>query len=123
MTMVDVFRIRTRLLRFLCIAGIGISLAGCSTPQSQLLQREQTACKLIGTPPKLPTPNAAKFVAISVKASLVSSLEKSKNVALETVAHELNSAALEESQTGNGIGMVRALDNGVAVCHRLGLST
>jgi len=87
------------------------------------LQREQAACKLIGTPPKLPTPNPAKFMAISVKASVISALAKSNDVALEDVAQELKSAAREESQTGNGIGMVRALDKGVVVCHRLGLRT
>jgi len=126
--MVEVFRVRAKLQRFLCIAAIGVLLAGCSAnvPQSQKgqrLQREQAACKLIGTPPKLPTPNPAKFLAISVKASLISALAKSDDVALEDVAQELRSAAREESQTGNGIGIVRALDHGMAVCQRLGLST
>jgi hypothetical protein len=91
--------------------------------QSQRLHREAAACELIGTPPIMPTSTPDSFTAVSVKASLISALAKSDDTSLKNVAQDLLSAARHETQTGSGAAMVRALNRGAAVCHRLGLST
>jgi hypothetical protein len=106
------------------ISGVGLLLSSCSAnvaqpTHSQRLHREAAACDRIGTPPKLPTSSPDSFFATSVKTSLILALAKSDDISLEDVAQDLRSAALNS----NGQGMVRALDEGVATCHRLGLST
>lgn len=103
-------------------------LAGCISgvarpTQNQRLLQESDACKLIGTPPKLPTPNRARFFVVGVKASLIAALSKSDNAQLQDVGGELSAATRNESRSGNGAPVVRALDKGVEVCRRLGFST
>jgi hypothetical protein len=103
-------------------------LASCSASVAQLtkaqrLQREEVACRSIGTPPKIPKTNPSKFFAVSVKVSLITALERSDNASLENVANEVLTAARRETKTGNGESMVRALNKGVAACHKIGLST
>jgi hypothetical protein len=80
-------------------------------------------CELIGTPIKLPKSTPDTFFAISVKASLIAALASSDDASLEDVAQDLSAAARKEQGTGNGAAMVRALNDGAAVCRRLGLST
>jgi hypothetical protein len=109
-------------------SGIGMILGGCTTgvakpTEIQRLQHEKDACKLFGTPPPLPKPNPAKFFTIGVKTSLITALSNSDFPQLEVVESELSAAARKESRTANGVPVVRALDKGVEVCHRLGLST
>jgi hypothetical protein len=111
-----------------CLAGTSLLLSSYSASaaqptRSERVLSEKAACKLFGTPPVMPTSTPYSFVAISVKASLISTLEKSDDDSLKDVAKDLRIAARDEEQTGNGAAMVRALNVGVAVCHRLGLST
>jgi hypothetical protein len=110
------------------MSGIGLLLSSCSAnvaqpTQSQRLHHEASACELIGTPPKLPKLTPDAFIAISVKASLISALARSDDNSLKDVAQDLRAAARKEERTGNSAAMVRALTEGAAVCHRLGLST
>lgn len=103
-------------------------LAGCTSSvakptQSQRLLLEEGACKLIGTPPKLPTPSPARFFAVGVKASLIAALSNSDNAQLQDVGRALSVATRNESRSGNGAPVVRALEKGAEVCRSLGLST
>jgi hypothetical protein len=123
-----VFRNGRMLRRLVCLGGVALFLASCSPSatqitQSQRLQREKTACHLIGAPPKLPKPTHGTFFVMAVKTSLISVLGNSDNFRLEAVGHNLETAGTEESKSGSAAGMVRALDKGVAVCRHLGLST
>jgi hypothetical protein len=114
---------------FLCLGVFGLLLASCSTnasmsTQSQHLPREAAACRLLGTPPKLPSKSAPdQFFAMAVPGSLISALGQSDNSSLERVAGDLRAAAREETRTGSTVAMVRALTKGDVTCHRLGLST
>jgi hypothetical protein len=113
---------------FLCLGCVGLVLASCSPnepqiTQSQRLQSEEAACHLIGTPPKLPKPGRGTFFVMAVKTSLITALENSNDPSLESVGHDLKAAGAKESKTESAAGMIRALDGGVAVCRRLGLST
>jgi hypothetical protein len=114
---------------FVCLGVFGLLLASCSTDvslsmQSQSLQREAAACRLLGTPPKLPSKSAPdQFFAIAVPGSLISALAQSANSSLERVARELRAAAHEETRTGSAVAMVRALTKGALTCHSLGVST
>jgi hypothetical protein len=92
--------------------------------KSQHLQREAAACRLLGTPPRLPSkPTPDQFFAIAVQGSLISALAQSGNSSLERVARNLRAAARKETHTGSPVAMVRALTEGAVTCHRLGLST
>jgi hypothetical protein len=114
---------------FVCLGVFGLLLSSCSTNasvsiQSQHLQREAAACRLLGTPPKLPSkPTPDHFFAIAVQESLISALAQSSNSSLERVARDLTGAAHEETRTGSPVAMVRTLTKGAVTCHRLGLST
>jgi hypothetical protein len=118
-----------RMLRnFVCLGGLGLLLASCSPnealiTQSQRVQREEAACHLIGTPPKLPKLGRGAFFVVAVKTSLLSALRNSDDAPLEDVGQELRTAGAEESKTGDAMKMVRALDEGVKICRHLGLST
>lgn len=118
---------RAILRRCALVGGVGLLLASCSADaagqtKSHGAQLEAAACKLIGTPPKLPKGHGATF-AILVKGSLISALAKSGDASLEGVAQDLRSAITKESKTGNSTATVRALNRGVRACHNLGLST
>jgi len=125
---VPAFRYAGMLRRLACLGGVAMILASCSPNATQIthrqrLRREATACQLIGTPPKLPTPASGSFFVMAVKSSLITALGKSDNVRLEAVGHDLRSAAAEESKSGSAASMVHALDKGVTVCRQLGLPT
>lgn len=118
-----------RLLRCLAWLGVfGLALSSCSTNaalsmRSQHSQRDVAACRLLGTPPKLPPkPSPDHFVAIAVPGSLISALAQSGNSTLERVARDLRAAAREETRTGNPAAMAQALNEGAGACHRLGVS-
>ena len=114
---------------FVCLGVFGLLLASCSTNaslsmKSQHLQREAAACRLLGTPPRLPSkPTPDQFFAIAVQGSLISALAQSGNSSLERVSRNLRAAARKETHTGSPVAMVRALTKGAVTCHRLGLST
>jgi len=86
-----------------------------STPKNRL-QLETAACKLISIPPK---PSSGGSEAISVPDSTLSALTKTGNKSLESVVRAYDKAARAQ----NTDAMIRALTNGVKVCHRLGLRT
>ena len=111
-----------------CVSIIGLLLASCSSSTAQLtkserLQRENSACKQIGTPPKLSKGNPSKATIVFVRASLISALDTSDNASLKKIGRDLTAATKEESKSGSGAPVVRVLDRGVAACHHLGLST
>src|ERR1039457_6144261 len=101
-----------RMLRcFVCLGVFGLLLASCSTNaslsmKSQHLQREAAACRLLGTPPRLPSkPTPDQFFAIAVQGSLISALAQSGNSSLERVARNLRAAARKETHTGSPVAM------------------
>ena len=102
----------------------GLLLAACgstTTPQgdpTNQRQLEVTACKLIGVT-SIPPPDSGSFVAVSVQTSTLRALQKTDDTSLEAVVRAYVKAALAQ----NTDAMIRALNNGVNVCHGLGLKT
>jgi hypothetical protein len=109
-----------------CVAAFGFVLSSCSInvslQQQVSRQHEVAACNLLSPPPQ-PINGSSTFMAIAVKESLISALAKSGNGSLERIARDLRAAAGEETRTGKGGPMIRALTQGVTACHRLGLRT
>ena len=66
-----------------------------------------------------PRPASPGQMAIAMPDSVLSALARTGNRRLEKVAHVYDKAALAE----NTDEMIAALDDGVSVCHRLGLRT
>jgi hypothetical protein len=100
----------------------GLVLSTCSSaawaqssPKNRI-QLEATACKLISS---TPVPASGDQVAISVQKSTLAALTKTGNKSFESVVRAFNKAAVTE----NNDAMIRAINNGVKVCHRLGLKT
>jgi hypothetical protein len=107
-----------------CIAVSGLLLAACgstASPQgapSNQRQLEATACKLISAT-SIPPPDPGSFVAISVQTSTLRALQKTDDASLKAVVRAYDKAAKAQ----NADAMIRALNNGVKVCHGLGLRT
>jgi lipopolysaccharide export LptBFGC system permease protein LptF len=108
----------------MCVMVSGLLLAACSAtsstqkaPKSQR-QLETTACKLISVPPK-PSTGTDSFEAISMPISTLSALKKTGDSSLQNVVRDFDAAASAQ----NTVAMIRALTNGVKVCHGLGLKT
>jgi hypothetical protein len=80
------------------------------------LQREATACKLISFTAKT---GPGAFTAISVLKSTLTALTKTGNKSFESVVRAYDKAAQTEDENA----MINALNDGVKVCHRLGLKT
>jgi len=107
-----------------CIVVCGLLLAACgstaapqSAPSNQR-QLEATACKLISAT-SIPPPNSGSFVAISVQTSTLRALQKTDDASLKAVVSAYDKAAKAQDENA----MIRALNNGVKVCHGLGLKT
>ncbi len=105
-----------------CITMSGLLLATCSsvawaqsTTKNQL-QLEKAACKLINFTPE---PGPGAFEAIAIQKSTLTALKRTGNKSLESVVRAFDKAALAQ----NNEAMIRAINNGVTVCHRLGLRT
>ncbi|MGA2970132.1 MAG: hypothetical protein ABSE75_10030 [Acidimicrobiales bacterium] len=102
----------------------GLLLAACrSTANSQNApdnqrQLETAACKLISATPIL-TPTSGSFEAISLPTSTLRALKKTDDRSLQKVVR----AYLAAANVQNTAGMIRALNDGVGVCHGLGLKT
>jgi hypothetical protein len=77
---------------------------------------ETSACRLISAPAD---PPSGSWVAISVKDSTLSALERTDNVSLQSVVRAYEVAA----KAPNTSAMIRALTDGVSICHSLGLKT
>jgi hypothetical protein len=108
----------------MCVMASGLLLAACSSsastlkaPQNQR-QLETAACKLISVPPK-PSTGTGSFEAISMPISTLSALKKTGDSSLQNVVRDFDAAASAQ----NTVAMIRALTNGVRVCHGLGLKT
>jgi predicted component of type VI protein secretion system len=107
-----------------CIAVGGLLLAACgstASPQSapsNQRQLEATACKLISAT-SIPPPNSGSFVAISVQTSTLRALQKTNDASLTAIVRAYDKAAEAPDEDA----MIRALNNGVKVCHGLGLKT
>ena len=105
-----------------CMVTCGLLLAACgSTSATQNAPRNQrqleaTACKLISATP-LPPPNSSSFEVISVKTSTLVALQKTDDESLKAVVRAYDKAAKAQDNDA----MIRALNNGVKVCHGLGL--
>jgi predicted component of type VI protein secretion system len=107
-----------------CIAVSGLLLAACgsttatqSAPSNQR-QLEAAACKLISAT-SIPPPDSGSSVAISVQTSTLRALQNTDDASLKAVVRAYDKAA--KAQDNNA--MIRALNNGVKVCHGLGLKT
>jgi hypothetical protein len=113
---------RPVLRRLICSAVCGFlfvastSVAGAQPTKKHRLQLEAAACGLISF---MPVPSSEGNVAISVQVSTLSALRKTGVRSLKEVVRDYEKAALAE----NTDAMIRALDVGVKVCHRLGLRT
>lgn len=106
---------------FSCVALTGLLLTASGTAAwaksaSKGSQSEAAACKLINF---IPEPGPGAWEAISVRKSTLSALLKTGNRSFESVVRAYDKAANAQ----NGHAMIRAIDNGVKVCHRLGLKT
>lgn len=110
----------------ICIAAFGLVLSSCSTNVSSQQQvdrkLEVAVCKLLSPPPPSAT-GSGTFIAISVKGSLISALNRTGNPSLERVAKDLIAAGKTETHTQNSSPMSRALKEGINACNRLGLRT
>ena len=108
----------------MCVLVCGLLLAACgSTPSSQNVrenqrQLETAACKLISAPPTL-TPAPGSFEAISLPTSTLFALKKTDDSSLQNVVRAYDAAA----NVQDTVAMIRALSNGVKICHSLGLRT
>ncbi len=108
----------------MCVMASGLLLAACSSAASTLKapksqrELETAACKLISVPPK-PATGTGSFEAISMPISTLSALKKTGDSSLQNVVRDFDAAA----STQNTVEMIRALSNGVKVCHDLGLKT
>ncbi len=101
------------------IAVGGLLLAACGSAQSLVqLQLDAAACKLLSATP-IPPPNSGTFVAISVQTSTLRALQKTDDASLKSVVRAYDKAAKAQ----NADAMIQALNNGVKVCHGLGLKT
>jgi len=65
------------------------------------------------------TPTPGSFEAISIPFSTLSALKKTDDSSLQSVVRAYDAA----TNVQNTVGMIRALNNGVRVCHSLGLKT
>ena len=108
----------------MCVMASGLLLAACNTtastlkaPESQR-QLETVACRLISVPPT-PATGTGSFEAISMPISTLSALKKTGDSSLQNVVRDFDAAASAQ----NTVAMIRALTNGVRVCHGLGLKT
>jgi hypothetical protein len=107
-----------------CVLACGLLLAACSSTAStqnaseRQRQLEAAACKLISVPPTL-TPTPGSFEAISVPISTLFALKKTDDSSLQNVVRAYDAAASVQ----NTVAMIRALANGVRVCHSLGYRT
>ena len=84
--------------------------------QQNRAARERAACKLLSF---IPEPGSGAFESIAIQKSTLSALSKSGNESLESVARAFDKAAIAQ----NSDAMIRALDDGVGACHRMGLKT
>jgi hypothetical protein len=105
------------------IVGCGLLLAACGStgaraPSNQH-QLEATACKLIGPTAASPPPDSNSFEAISVQTSTLLALQKTDDASLKAVVRAYEKAAGAQDNSA----MIKALNSGVDVCHRLGLET
>jgi hypothetical protein len=101
----------------------GLLLAACGSasaqkPPKNQLQLETTACKLI-SPTEEPTLTSAGFEVIYVPTSTLLALKRTDDRSFRDVVRAYDVAANDQ----NTIAMIRALNNGVRVCHSLGLKT
>jgi hypothetical protein len=92
------------------------SVAWAQSAPKNRLQLETAACKLISSTPESASGDQ---VAISVQKSTLAALTKTGNKSFESVVRAFNEAALAEDNDA----MIHAINNGVRVCHRLGLKT
>lgn len=105
----------------MCIALCGLllsvtdSVAFASTPKHRHAL-EAAACKLISITP-LPPQGAQE--AIALPQSTLSALKKTDNTSFQAIVRAFDKAALAM----NNDAMIDALNNGVKLCHRLGLPT
>src|ERR1700722_20393388 len=92
------------------LSAMGLFLSACSDgsplTQRQRLHREEVACKLIGTPPKVPPSSDTSFFVVGVPTSLLKALSKSDNAALVAVDKDLKVAARAEVRGAGGAAMV-----------------
>jgi hypothetical protein len=106
-----------------CLMTCGLLLAACGSTVAKVpsdqRELEATACKLIGPTPAPPPPDSNSFEAISVQTSTLRALEKTDDASLKAVVLAYEKAATAQN---NG-AMIRALNDGVSVCHGLGLQT
>lgn len=95
---------------------VGSSVASASSVSKGRLQLEAAACKQIRAVP-LPSPGASTAVALLT--STLAAFKKTGNASFETFVEVYDKAA----RARDNDEMIRALDNAVKVCHRLGLKT
>jgi len=108
--------------QFACVLLSGLLLAACSAsaqkaPKDQR-QLEASACRLISPTPNPPA-GAGSFEAISVQTSTLTALKETHDESLQEVVRDYVAAA----NVQNNGAVIRALNNGVKVCHHLGLNT
>jgi hypothetical protein len=112
--------------RLFFVAAFGLVLSGCTAaalPEHQgNRQLDAAACKQFSPNPS-PMISSNKFISISVKSSFIAELAMTGNAALERVSHDLSAAADQEMLTGSPRQMIIALNDGLSICHQLGLKT
>jgi hypothetical protein len=101
----------------------GLLLAACGSASAQGPPKDQpeleaAACKLI-SPTEEPTLTSAGFEVIYMPTSTLLALKRTDIRSLRDVVRAYDVAASEQ----NTFAMIRALNNGVRVCHGLGLKT
>jgi hypothetical protein len=101
----------------LLLAACGTAAAGGNAPSNQR-HLEANACKLISSTPVSST-SSSSFEAISLQSSTLLALEKTDDASLKATVRAYDNAA----KAHDNDAMIRALNDAVNVCHRLGLKT
>ena len=105
------------LVAAIVLGGCGSTSAAQNAPRDQR-QLEAAACKQIRAI-SIPPPNSGSFVMIAVPSSTLLALQKTDNASLKAVVRAYKRAANAQ----DNVAMIRALNQGVKVCHALGLKT
>jgi len=105
------------LVSAIVLGGCGSTAATQNAPRNQR-QLEATACKQISAT-SIPPPNSGSFEMISVSTSTLVALQKTDDASLKAVVRAYKKAASAQDNDA----MIRAINNGVKVCHALGLKT
>jgi hypothetical protein len=99
----------------LLLAAIGVGASGASTVKNRHAL-EAAACKLISA---VPLSSESAQEAIALPHATLAALERTDNTSFQAIVRAFERAA----RGSNNDAMIDVLNNGVRLCHRLGLPT